>query len=215
MEENTAILMADLSGYTALTEIHGSSSAADLIERYMEIVKTCLAGDSHLHERTGDEVLILSSSADHLLETAVLLLQASHKEDGFLRLHGGLHYGKLLKRSNSYFGTAINLTSRIVSKARTGSIWCSRDFVDALSGATLSSFRSMGNHGFKNLTEATELFEVVLEEQSFFHVDPVCRMLILDVQKAIPHPSSPEIFFCSQDCLEAHVKKATPDLQQD
>ncbi len=30
MERNVAILMADLSGYTALTETHGSVSAADL-----------------------------------------------------------------------------------------------------------------------------------------------------------------------------------------
>jgi class 3 adenylate cyclase len=44
MEENIAIMMADLSGYTALTETHGPSSAADLIDKYMEIVETCLVG---------------------------------------------------------------------------------------------------------------------------------------------------------------------------
>ena len=42
MEENLAILMADLSGYTALTETHGAVSAANLIDRYVEIVEKCL-----------------------------------------------------------------------------------------------------------------------------------------------------------------------------
>jgi len=37
MEENIAILMADLSGYTALTETHGLSLAADLIDRYVKL----------------------------------------------------------------------------------------------------------------------------------------------------------------------------------
>jgi class 3 adenylate cyclase len=37
MEKNIAILMADLSGYTALTETHGSSAAADIIDKYMGI----------------------------------------------------------------------------------------------------------------------------------------------------------------------------------
>ncbi|HRF16542.1 MAG TPA: hypothetical protein PK977_00190 [Chitinophagaceae bacterium] len=48
MEQKIAILMADLSGYTALTEIHGASSAADLVDKYVEIVEKCLVGDSQL-----------------------------------------------------------------------------------------------------------------------------------------------------------------------
>ena len=45
MEKNIAILMADLSGYTALTETHGSVAAADIIDRYIAIVENCLVGD--------------------------------------------------------------------------------------------------------------------------------------------------------------------------
>jgi class 3 adenylate cyclase len=73
MEENIAVLMADLTGYTALTETHGAASAADLIDRYVEIVEDCLIGDSKLQERIGDEVMIVSSSADFLLSTAALI----------------------------------------------------------------------------------------------------------------------------------------------
>jgi class 3 adenylate cyclase len=35
MEEDIAILMADLSGYTALTETHGPHGAADIVEKYI------------------------------------------------------------------------------------------------------------------------------------------------------------------------------------
>src|SRR5689334_2755708 len=105
MEENIAILMADLSGYTALTETHGAVSAADLIDRYLEIVEKCLLDDCHLYERTGDEVMIVSHSPDSLLVSAFNIMKATALEHNFLQVHGGLHYGKLLKRRNSYFGS--------------------------------------------------------------------------------------------------------------
>lgn len=73
MEKNIAILMADLSGYTALTETHGSVAAADLIDKYIGIVENCLVGDSRLHERAGDEIMIVSASPDFLLATALMI----------------------------------------------------------------------------------------------------------------------------------------------
>jgi class 3 adenylate cyclase len=128
MEQDIAILIADLSGYTALTETHGSLTAADLIDRYVDIVNASLIGDSKLQERVGDEVMIVSTSADYLLATAELLLQSTQEEYNFLEVHGGLHYGTLLKRNNSYFGSALNLTARIASQASAGTFLCSRNF---------------------------------------------------------------------------------------
>src|SRR5213592_4427145 len=120
MEQDIAILIADLSGYTALTETHGSLSAADLIDKYVEIVNNSLVGDSYLHERVGDEVMIVSDSPGNLLSTAVVLLNTVLQQYKFLHVHGALHYGKVLKRNNSFFGSALNLTSRIASQAKPG-----------------------------------------------------------------------------------------------
>jgi hypothetical protein len=86
MEQNIAILVADLSGYTALTETHDALSAADLIDKYIEIVNDSLVGSSYLHERLGDEVLIVSDSSDHLLSTAVILLSNALQEYKFLHI---------------------------------------------------------------------------------------------------------------------------------
>ena len=90
MEEDIAILMADLSGYTALTETHGPHGAADMVEKYISIVQDCLMGDSHLHGVVGDEIIVISSSPDYLLYTTLQLIQKTHKEEGFLQVHGGL-----------------------------------------------------------------------------------------------------------------------------
>jgi adenylate cyclase len=206
MEENIAILIADLTGYTALTETHGSFSAADMIDRFQAIIEKCLVGDSRVHERTGDEVMIVSRSSDFLLATAIMMIKKTSVEENFLQVHGGLHYGKILKRNNRYFGSAINLTSRIASKAEAGSFWCSDEFVNSLAEKSLTALQPKGKYSFRNINEEKEMFMISGEFEGLFFIDPVCRMLLLDTNKAVKHPESKNIFFCSNNCLNIYTK---------
>jgi adenylate cyclase len=205
MEQDIAILIADLSGYTALTETHGPSTAADMIDKYVEIVEDCLVGETRLHQCVGDEVLVISPSVEHLISTAVMLIQKCSQEHNFLQLHGGLHYGKILMRNNNYFGSAINLTSRIAAKANKGTFWCSSYFVNALPDKTLFTFQSQGMHSFKNVTEENEVLELIIENTNAFHIDPVCRMLIHKKETAFAHPDE-DIFFCSDGCRDIYIR---------
>lgn len=214
MEDNIAILMADLSGYTALTEAHGSASAADLIEKYLAIVEDCLVGDSRIHERTGDEVMIISTSPDSLMATSLMILKKTSGEENFLQVHGGLHVGKALKRNSSYFGSAINLTSRIAAKANAGTFLCTEEFVNSLSTRSLAALRSTGKHIFKNISDEKEIFEITYENSAPFFIDPVCRMLILETGKATKHPEGGDIFFCSQECLDIYMKKGIMEFRR-
>jgi class 3 adenylate cyclase len=207
MEQNIAILVADLSGYTALTETHGALSAADLIDKYIEIVNNSLVGNSHLHERVGDEVMIVSGSPDNLLSSAVVLLSNVLQQYKFLHIHGGLHYGKVLKRNDSFFGSAINLTSRIASQALPGSFLCSDDFFNALSNKNACLFKSLGKYNFKNVSEEKEIFEMIAGEPINLHVDPVCRMLLSADEEHISHPSNSNILFCSVNCREIYLNR--------
>lgn len=211
MEEDIAILMADLSGYTALTETHGPFGAADMVERYISIVRDCLVGDSHLHGVVGDEVIIISSSPDHLIYTALLLIQNTCKEENFLQVHGGLHFGKILKRNNNYFGSTINLASRITNKAAPGTFWCSREYVSALSEPSAFTFESRGKHRFKNISEENEVFELITDHPKAFYIDPVCRMIISNEENAVQHSDIPDILFCSLDCMDIYRRNKGTD----
>ncbi len=202
--QHIAILMADLSGYSALTETHGALSAADLIDKFVAIVNDCLVGDSKLTERVGDEVMIISSSPDYLLSTAALIIQHTSKEDKFLRVHGGLHYGEVLQRNNSFFGSTINLTSRIAKKASPGSFWCSDEFEQALTDKSMFTLTPKGKHRFKNITEEKGIAELAAQSQHAVFVDPICQMLILNRATAIQHPGTEELYFCSPQCLDIY-----------
>jgi adenylate cyclase len=206
MEQNIAILIADLSGYTALTEVHGPSAAADIIDTYVDLVQTSLVGNSRLHGRTGDEVLIISDAADALLATSVLLLQKAHRQPEFLQLHGALHYGRVLNRNNDYFGNTVNLTSRMASKANAGTMVCSTDFIQALNNKEVLQFHSKGKYSFKNVSEEKEVFELIIDRPDTYYTDPICRMLVNVAQSQYMHPINTDILFCSQHCLDMYLR---------
>jgi class 3 adenylate cyclase/YHS domain-containing protein len=204
MEKNIAILMADLSGYTALTETHGSVSAADLIDKYVRIAENSLVGDTKLHQRTGDEIMFISDSSDFMLATALKLAANTANEENFLQVHGGLHFGKVLKRADNYFGSAVNLVSRIAAKSVAGTFCCSEQFLTSIADKSVCTFKSKGYHLFKNINEENEIFELDMKRIKTSYIDPVCRMLILNPQNATHHPNKDEIYFCSSSCLELY-----------
>lgn len=205
-EENISILVADLSGYTALTERHGAQGAAEMIDTYLYIVKESLAGDCYLHEHTGDEVMIVSSSAQQLLVTAQNLVEASSRKTNFLQVHGGLHYGKILKHNNRFFGTTVNLASRIAATANAGTIWCSEDYINALGDKNGLNFMPKGKYSFKNITEKSDVYELIPGNRERSQVDPVCRMLVNKNTNAIPHPVDKHLFFCDEACLGIYLE---------
>jgi len=207
MEKDLAILIADLSGYTALTETHGALSAADLIEGFIEIVEGSLVGDSRVCERKGDEVMIISDSADMLLGTGYAILQNSAGKVNFLQVHGALHWGKILERNNHYFGHTLNVTARIASRAKPGTFWCSDQFMHQLSKNTSFVLEPCGKHAFKNVSAETDLYELSVGGNETFSIDPICRMIIHDKEGSIRHPDSPSIFFCSENCRKLYMEQ--------
>ncbi len=63
-EIDAVFLIADLVGYTALTEAMGGGEAVKVIDRYVKLAETALARDVRIVERVGDELLVVA--AEHL-----------------------------------------------------------------------------------------------------------------------------------------------------
>ncbi|MBT8373458.1 MAG: hypothetical protein KJN80_00945, partial [Deltaproteobacteria bacterium] len=69
--DEIVFLIADLAGYTALTEAHGDMSAARIVKRYVEIVNDNIFHGTKLVERVGDEVLMVSNDVSSIVQTAI------------------------------------------------------------------------------------------------------------------------------------------------
>jgi len=198
-------MIADLSGYAALTEAHGDMSAARVVGRYVEIVENSLQPGAYLAERVGDEVLVISPQVDGVLRTAVKLRDEVEKEPFFPTLHAGIHAGGMLEENGHFFGTALNLTSRLAAHAKGEQILCTREVVDLASGIRDIEFRALGVVQFKNISKPVAIFEVVsaLQRTEQRVIDPVCRMQVTPgtAPAMLPFRGS-TYYFCCFECAK-------------
>jgi adenylate cyclase len=205
MEHKQAILVADLSGYTAMTEAHGARSAAHLVKRFVELVNQSLSGNSRLVERIGDEVVIVSDKVDDLVKTALQLQALSQLESDFLAVHAGIHYGDILEEDNQFYGSTINLASRIASHSAGGQVLCSATALANLHDTSEADFKSLGFVRFKNVKEPVEVFEAgYLKDNAEKVFDPVCHMAVApDRAVGSVHHDGNTFYFCSLTCLNS------------
>lgn len=208
-EKDIAILMADLTGYTAMTEVHGALSAATIVEKYLELAEKAMFGKSRLLERVGDQLVIVSDSADDIAFTALRLMQHTSEEPNFLSIHAGLHFGPVLEKAGSFFGNSINLTARIAAMAKRNSILCSMEFVKTVKEKNQFYFKEIGKVQLKNIKRPVHLAELLpLGKHDFsqIHIDPVCHMGM--EANSVHHYTYKEVkyYFCSKNCMQIFLE---------
>jgi class 3 adenylate cyclase len=208
-EIQRVFLIGDLSGYTALTEAHGSISAAQIVKRYNQIVQECLYKDAHIVETVGDEVLIVGNDGARIIQTALELRRKVEKEPDFPSVHVGIHAGSVLQQEGQYFGSAINIASRVAAHARADQILCTDSMIEVLRKMATVKYRALGKVFFKNVIDPIALFEIANDRHDNTTVtDLVCRMRVKPDTAPARIPYDGQIyFFCSFECARAFVSR--------
>lgn len=199
MEKDVGILMADLSGYTAMTDVHGGATAAKLVTKYMELVNISICGNCEITQRIGDQIVIISEKATDLADTIEKLKRSIIEESHFLSIHAGLHFGPIHREGDNLFGSTINVASRIMNLAQRGQVLCSSTFVKEIGDSTFS-FQPVGLFKFKNVLKDVEIFELGVSTDSPIPVDPVCHMNIATESGFVLEWSGATYHFCSEQC---------------
>jgi class 3 adenylate cyclase len=205
-EVEVAFLLADLSGYTALTEVHGDTHAADALARYERLARAALQPSARLLERVGDEVLIVAPEVTSVVRTAVALRDAVDREPLFPTLRCGLHAGTAVENGTRYVGSTLNLTARVAAYARGGEILCTERVTALAPFPAGITYRQRGAVRFKNVQDPVALFEVLTEPERDrdIAIDPVCRMQVQrDVAPARLPYGDQTYYFCSFECARA------------
>jgi class 3 adenylate cyclase/YHS domain-containing protein len=210
-EVDVVFLIADLAGYTALTEAHGGTEAAKVIHRYVELAERALRPAVGLVERVGDELLIVGSEPRGVLETAIHFRDAIDAEPMFPGVRMGIHGGRVVRNGGRYYGTALNLTARLAAHARPGQILCS-DVIAAVCETRGIPCRGLGPVRFRNLPVPVGVFELAVSHpvDAESAIDPVCRMHVTATTAPARLPYGGATYlFCSFECARAFT--ATPD----
>lgn len=212
MEKDVAIFMADLTGYTAMTDVHGGASAAKIVHKYMQLVGKSVCGTTQVVQRIGDQVVMISDEPYDIAMTALQLNAYTLEEHHFLSIHAGIHYGSIFQEDGNLFGSTINIAARIMNLANRGQILCSASFVNKMpTNQPALSFMPFGKHKLKNVIHELEIFELNnTVESTLFYMDPVCRMHINPEKTVHTYTFQDQTFhFCSSQCLE--LFKTSPE----
>lgn len=197
-------LLADLAGYSALTEAHGDAQAADVAADFVLAVRALLPEHDVEEIKTiGDALLLRTDDATQAVNLGRrLVCEVGARERG-LGVRVGLHTGTAVRRGGDWFGSGVNVAARVADAALAGEV--------ILTEATRAAIphplqlRSRGTTRFKNMSEPVALWALVLDDHapSARVVDPVCRMA-LDPAAAQHHLSlrGSEFWFCSDRCQE-------------
>jgi adenylate cyclase len=202
-----AFVIADLAGYTALTEAHGGAEAARTVARYTELASKALSPGVRLAERVGDQVLIVGEDPCSAVTTSLRLKDAVDREPLFLGVRIGMDVGHAVEQEGRYFGPALNIAARVAAHARAGQLLCTGRVAAAVRAVSDMRCVALGSVRFKNVSEPVEVFEIVSEAHTGAVVDPVCHMRVEPATAPARLPfSGTTYYFCSFQCAEAFTK---------
>jgi adenylate cyclase len=202
-ELDLALLIADLCGYTALTETHGALKASETVLRFVHLAKACLDPGVSIVDSIGDEVFCSGADTLAVVRTGLRLRESIEREPEFLGVSMGIHRGPIVEREGRLFGAPINLTARLAAHAIGGQILCSEAVARTIGASAGVKPRPIGMQRFKNVTYAVPVFELVRVSEGpvATMADPVCRMQVATdgAAAAIVHDGV-TYRFCSTEC---------------
>ncbi len=136
-----AIAFVDISGYTQMTQAHGDTYAvrsSDLMRNHAQRVAGQHGG--RLVKLLGDGAMLYFENVSEGVSAVVELVRAL-AGDG-LEAHAGIHAGPVIEHDADFYGSTVNLTSRIAGLAGPGEILVSGVVVNQVEDLDVESLGS-------------------------------------------------------------------------
>jgi adenylate cyclase len=153
-----AIAFVDMSGYTHMTEHRGDTEAV----RASEIIRESSQRVAQSHR--GSLVKLLGDGAMLHFDDVSNAVDAVHElVDGLSQMglpaHAGIHAGSMMEHDGDYYGSTVNLASRIAGKAGAGEVLVSQAVAE---NADTTRFRveSLPPAELKGVDQPLEIYRV-------------------------------------------------------
>lgn len=163
----SAILAADVVGYSRLMGRDEAGTLAALKERRTEVLNPLIARHcGRLVKVMGDGVLVEFSSAVAAVECAIGLQAAfgaanrSLPEKSQIILRIGINLGDVIVEDGDLYGDGVNLASRLEKLADAGSIYVSQSVYDQVKRKLNATFDDLGAQSLKNIPDPVVVYRV-------------------------------------------------------
>jgi adenylate cyclase len=160
------IAFADLVGFTRLGEVVPPEDLEKLAHRLADLAREVAVPPVRYVKSIGDEVMLVSSDPVAMLEAVLDLLDATELDEDFPRLRVGLATGMAVSRAGDWFGSSVNLASRVTGAARPGAILMSESTRDAVGEVDEVTWSFVGARRLKNIKDEVKLFRARRAEKA-------------------------------------------------
>jgi adenylate cyclase len=127
-----AVAFADIVGFTELGErvpIEDLSGVASGLSRLAEEVAQ---PPVQLVKEIGDAVMFVAPQPHHMVDVALTLVERAHSADDLPPLRAGVAYGPAVNRWGDWYGSTVNLASRLTDRARPESVLATEEVREAV-----------------------------------------------------------------------------------
>jgi adenylate cyclase len=153
------VSFADLTGFTRLGEAIPPEELERVANRLAELANDVSAAPVRFVKSIGDAVMMVSSQPAPLLCAALDLIDAAAAND-LPRLRTGVATGCAVTRAGDWFGSPVNVASRVTAAARPGAVLIAESTRDAVGDTAGYHWTSMGARHLKGVGGEVKLFRV-------------------------------------------------------
>jgi adenylate cyclase len=150
---------ADLAGFTRLGEALPAEELEHVASRLAELAHDVAVTPVRFVKSIGDAVMLVSFDSAPLLSAMLDLADAAMAND-LPRLRIGLASGCAITRAGDWFGSPVNLASRVTGAARPGSVLVAESTRDAVANAAGFDWSPAGTRRLKGVSDEVKLFRV-------------------------------------------------------
>lgn len=159
--QDVVVAFADLVGYTKLGEHVPTAELGQIATRLADLAIASIVRPTQLVKTIGDAVMLVSWDVSAMLETICALIAAADAEgEGFPPLRVGVAYGPASPRGGDWFGSTVNMASRVTDASKPGRVFATPEAV-AAAGDDWEWKRSR-RRNFKGIDGRTRLFSLTL-----------------------------------------------------
>jgi adenylate cyclase len=119
---SVTVAFADLVGFTKLGEVISAEELGHLASRLSHLARDAAAPPVRFIKSIGDAVMFVCPDPAPLLDAVPKLVEAIDTDDDFPRLRAGVASGMAVSRAGDWFGSPVNVASRITGVARPGTV---------------------------------------------------------------------------------------------
>ncbi|MFZ1178901.1 MAG: adenylate/guanylate cyclase domain-containing protein [Mycobacterium sp.] len=116
------VAFADLVGFTRLGEAISAEELGQLASRLAHLARDVTVPPVRFIKSIGDAVMFVCPDPVPLLDVVLKLVDAVDTDNDFPRLRAGVASGMAVSRAGDWFGSPVNVASRVTGVARPGAV---------------------------------------------------------------------------------------------